>query len=97
MNPFYWYEGLPDEKGWYLTAYLVGEQYVFHVARWSGEAWTFNPMTHLEPHLFHKIKSPFEFFTELEKEATDRQRLHITATTDEDQDTINHLPFLGTN
>jgi len=95
MNPFYWHEGIPDKEGYYLCAWKMADGYIYETGHWDGKDWyTLLPY---EPNLFHKITPPHEFFEELEREATDRQRAHVTATTDEDEDATNHLPLLGAN
>tara|TARA_R100001509_G_scaffold1064_1_gene1040 strand:- start:105 stop:392 length:288 start_codon:yes stop_codon:yes gene_type:complete len=95
MNPFYWHEGIPEKTGWYLCAWTMGDGAIYDVGKWDGSEWL--TFAKGEPNLFHKITPPHEFFEELEREATDRQRLHVTATTDEDEDATNHLPLLGAN
>ena len=95
MNWFYWHEGIPDKEGWYLCAWQMGKHYIYDIGKWNGKEWFTNITA--EPNLFHKITSPDEYFAELDKEAEDRQAVHITASDEEDQDSINHFPFLGTN
>ena len=100
MNPFYWKEGSPGDPGWYMVAYVMQGQWLYAVGFWEGTRWYGRgapAMWGCEPQLFHKITPPNEFFEELEREATERQRLHITAETHEDEDATNHFPFLGTN
>lgn len=96
MSPFYWYEGIPAQEGWYLCAWEMGETYIYDVGRWQGGEWfTFAKG---EPHLFHKIKNPHEFFEELDREAEQRQHdMRVNYQRQTQQEEGEGLPFLGLN
>ena len=95
MNPFYWHEGIPDKEGYYLCAWKIADGYIYETGHWNGKDWyTLLPY---EPNLFHKITPPNEFFQELEREATDRQRAYAEGEARQEQETHDPLAFLGAN
>ena len=95
MNPFYWHEGIPEKTGWYLCAWTMGDGAIYDVGKWDGSEWL--TFAKGEPNLFHKITPPHEFFQELEREATDRQRANAEGEARQEQETHDPLAFLGVN
>lgn len=83
-----------------MVAYDMQGQWLYDVGFWEGTGWSGRGVPGMwgyKPQMFHKIKSPNEFFTELEKQAEDYQRGHITGTDRKDENEVGHFPFLGTN
>ena len=52
-----WEVGTPSKEGWYLTAWRLGDGYVYSVGKWEGSEWISRMG---EPHTFQEIKSPDE-------------------------------------
>jgi hypothetical protein len=52
-----WEIGTPSKVGWYLTAWRLGDGFVYSVGKWDGSEWISRMG---EPHTFQEIKSPDE-------------------------------------